>query len=655
MYVLNKLKVLSIYRYLIFMLALLFLLSISRLFLSLWQFDRIAAVDGWLPVIFQGLRIDLATLCFLLFIPLLLSTLFPITLTSATSPIGRIRERSAQVWLTLIVCVLLFMELSTPSFINEYNIRPNRLFIEYLIYPKEVFSMLLKSHLPELINNIVLCSFASWYTWRWYSQPINRMITTSLPLRLISTVIVLFLVLIGGRSTLGHRPLNPAMVYFSTDPLVNSLILNSFYSTAFAAKEMLSEESLNYRYGKMDDSDVIKVVRNIKGLSKESIVNNDIPTLSEQTASYKGKPLNLVILLQESLGARFVGSLGGLPLTPSIDKLSKEGWFFKSVFATGTRSVRGIEATITGFTPTPDRAVVKLDKSQHQFFTIAELLRRKGYNTEFIYGGEAHFDNMKSFFLGNGFEHIVEEKDYQNPVFKGSWGVSDEDLLNKAHQRFEHYSQKNKPFFSLVFSSSNHTPFEYPADRIKPYDSEYHTRNNAIKYADWAIGEFFKKAKKSSYWDNTVFLIIADHDAKSQGTELVPPKSFHIPSLVIGKSIKPKIEHRIVSQLDMPVTMLSLIGIDNNNPMIGRDLTQLDQYKTNIAYMQYGQNFALLEDDEMTVLQPHKPALKYHFDLNTFKISQQSIPTKKQKRKALAVSIWGQLAYYNQLYRLPKE
>lgn len=124
----------------------------------------------------------------------------------------------------------------------------------------------------------------------------------------------------------------------------------------------------------------------------------------------------MVILLQESLGAQFVGSLGGLPLTPNLDELMQEGWQFTQMYATGTRSVRGIEAVTTGFPPSPSRAVVKLSKSQTGFFTIADLLKEQGYHTQFIYGGEANFDNMKTFFFGNGFDQIVEEKNYTNQV-----------------------------------------------------------------------------------------------------------------------------------------------------------------------------------------------------------------------------------------------
>ena len=548
---------------------------------------------------------------------------------------------------------LLYMELATPSFINEYNLRPNRLFIEYLIYPREVFGMLIKSHGPQLVVGMLICGAAALWLWRQTGDWLAQVSPLRWQWRPVAVVLLALVMLLGGRSSLGHRPLNPAAVYFSTDPLINSLVLNSSYSTAFAAKQLLAEESGRSRYGELDETEVIETVRRWKGLAEQAVLDPAIPTLASQRASYRGKPKNLVIVLEESLGARFVGALGGLPLTPNLDRLAAQGWFFERMLATGTRSVRGIEAVITGFTPTPDRAVVKLDKSQQGFFTLAELLRRQGYATEFIYGGEAHFDNMKSFFLGNGFERITERKDYQTPKFVGSWGVSDEDLFDKAHERFSVLHQQDEPFFSLVFSSSNHTPFDYPAGRITPYDQPANTRHNAIKYADWSLGQFFDKARQSAYWQDTVFLVVADHDARVMGADLVPPKSFHIPALLLGQDIAPQRDGRILSQLDLAPTLLSLIGVDNVNPMLGRDLTQLSPSAPGRAMMQYGQNFALLEGEQVTVLQPDRPPMSFGFDQTSFGLVPHPRVDQAQARRALALSLWGKLAYNRDYYRLP--
>ena len=146
------------------------------------------------------------------------------------------------------------------------------------------------------------------------------------------------------------------------------------------------------------------------------------------------RPLNLVIVLEESLGAEFVGSLGGKDLTPNLDGLADKGIWFEQLYATGTRSVRGIEAIVSGFPPTSKRSTVKLTETQKNFFTIANVLQEQNYQTSFIYGGSAHFDNMRRFFLNNGFQTVIDQKDFEDPQFVATWGVSDEDLFLKAHE-----------------------------------------------------------------------------------------------------------------------------------------------------------------------------------------------------------------------------
>ena len=230
--------------------------------------------------------------------------------------------------------------------------------------------------------------------------------------------------------------------------------------------------------------------------------------------------------------------------------------------------------------------------------------------------------------------------------------MSDEDLFTKAHQEFERLHQTGKPFFSLVFSSSNHDPFEFPDGRIELYEQPKNTRNNAAKYADYAVGTFFDKAKQGSYWNDTVFLIVADHDSRVYGADLVPVKHFHIPGLILGSGIKPQRDSRLSSQIDLPPTLLSLIGIDSENPMLGRDLTQLSPDDPGRALMQFDNNFALLRGDRMVVLQPEKAPVGFTYHKESQRLSPSALDADLAKQ-ALAYSLWGHLAYNQRLYRLP--
>ncbi|WP_043852182.1 LTA synthase family protein [Aeromonas sp. L_1B5_3] len=624
-------------------------LTLSRIALGIWQLERVDAVAGWQEMLLQGIRVDFATICWLWGVPAMFTLLL-----AGPHAIGRGWMQLMRVWLTVGLWLMLFLEISTPSFVTEYGVRPNRLYVEYLIYPKEVLSMLWAGRKAELLLAVLFSGAVLTGGW-WLSGRLLRDLTfPRWYWRPAFALLILAIGFLGARSSLGHRALNPAMVAFADDPLVNALTVNSAYSLFFAIKQMGAEEDASQFYGKMTDKRIIEIVRQESGRAAHEFSSDTLPSQTFNEASYDGKPKNLVILLQESLGAQFVGSLGGLPLTPNIDALSQQGWAFEQLYATGTRSVRGIEAVLTGFTPTPAQAVVKLGKSQTNFFTIADLLKQRGYDTSFIYGGESHFDNMRSFFLGNGFTTIIEQKDFTNPVFQGSWGASDEDLMAKADETFRELHKQGKPFFSLVFSSSNHDPFEFPDNRIELFEQPKQTRNNAAKYADYAIGEFFKKARNSEYWKDTLFLVIADHDSRVSGASLVPIPRFHIPGVIVGEGIAPKKDPRIVSQIDMAPTLLSLMGISADYPMLGKDLTRMPADWPGRAIMQYDKNFALMRGQDVVILQPERPAEGYRYDDATETLTPVAQPAA-MKEATLGLALWGSLAYQKGLYRTAKD
>jgi phosphoglycerol transferase MdoB-like AlkP superfamily enzyme len=617
----------------------LLVLTVARLGLVLWQAGRVSAVHGWVPVFVGGLRVDIAILSMLLVLPLIAWLVLP--------PV-RIVRGLVRAWLTLVAMTLVFMEVATPPFMTEYGLRPNRLFLEYLVYPHEVGATLLRGHLLSTVVGVVVVAVVGCLVWRWLGAPLRAQARLGWLPRLATAVAVLLLAAMGARSTLGHRALNPAMVAFSSDPTVNELPLDSTYSVLYAAREWLTESDGAEMYGKMPWPQVLQEARAESGLPASAFTDPAIPTLASRTPSWQGQPRNLVILLEESLGAQFVGSLGGLPLTPNIDALGKQGWQFDHLYATGTRSVRGIEAVLTGFTPTPAQAIVKQPLSQNDFFTIARLLSRRGYDATFYYGGESHFDNMRGFFLDNGFDRVVDQKDFRDPAFVGSWGVSDEDLVRRADSEFRALYAAGKPFFGFVFSSSNHDPFEYPDGRITPYEQPRQTRNNAAKYADYAIGEFFRLAKASPYWKDTVFLVVADHDSRVFGKNLVPISNFHIPALVLGAGITPRQDDRIVSQIDLPPTLLSLIGIGDPTPMIGRDLTDPKALVPGRAMMQYDRNFAWMEGDKVAILTPGS-AGTWHWDARSGTLSPLPDDPALQ-HTALAMALWGTQTYRRKLY-----
>ncbi|TKB48391.1 LTA synthase family protein [Ferrimonas sediminicola] len=623
----------------------LLVMTLSRAGLALWQWDRVSAADGWGTLFVGGLRVDLSTLCYLLMLPALLTVLM-----AGEGPLGRNVLKLLRLFLVVALWFVVFMELATPSFILEYDLRPNRLFYEYLGYPHEVFAMLWSGYKTELFIGLLVSNLTLWLAWHASGRWTRQLAVPKWYWRPLLALLVVVIGVGGARSSLGHRPLNPALVAYSTDPLMNDLVLNSAYAVAFALKQSGSEDSAFQYYPNMTRQEIVQRVREATNLGASDFVSKAFPTLAEHPASYAGKPKNLVILLQESLGARYVGALGGLPLTPNLDTLIAQGWSFNRLYATGTRSVRGIEAVTTGFSPTPTRAVVKLSDSQRNFFSIADLLRSHGYHTQFIYGGESHFDNMKSFFLGNGFVDMQDRPTFGSLAFEGAWGASDEDLYVKAHRQFSQLHRQGQPFFSLVFTSSNHSPFDYPKGRIEPYNQPDQTRENAAKYSDWALGQFMAKARASDYWKDTLFLVVADHDSRTYGDKLVPINHFRIPAVIVGEGIAPRQDDRLASQMDLAPTLMSLIGISDQHPMIGHDLTREVPREKLRAMMQFYKNFAWMNDDNQVVIyQPEQAAQGFRYDPQTDRLSPAPV-SEELARTALANALWGSLAYGEGLY-----
>ncbi len=621
-------------------------LTICRSVFVLWQWDRVTSADMLANVFIQGLRFDLVLLGLMLAVPVLL---FPfLAATRFTVPAWRGLLRTS---LPIALMVVLFMECSTPSFVDQFDGRPNILFLEYLNHPREVGATLWAAYKVPIVFAMLIVSAFTWTNARQIGRLTHAIVPTGVVPALLVSPLLLILCFAMIRSTTDHRPVNPSTVALSKDPLVNELSLSSLYNLGYAVYETRHEEAGGFRYAPISDAEAIASVRAAMYLQDGAFRSDNIPTLHRQeTVVPLAERKNLVIIIEESLGAEFVGSLGGLDLTPNIDRLSTEGIWFANLYATGTRSVRGLEAIVSGFTPTPARSVVKLPKSQRGFFTLASLLARNGYTTSFIYGGEAQFDNMRRFFMGNGFDRVIDEKDYEHPVFTGSWGVSDEDLFNRAHEEFS--AAGDQPFFSLIFSSSNHSPFEFPDGRIELHDAEKNTVNNAVKYADYALGEFIAKAKQSSYWDDTVFLIVADHNSRVYGAELLPVERFHIPGVIVGGSISPATFVPVASQIDLAPTLLSLIGVGCEHPMIGRDLTLAQAQKSpGRAIMQFNATQAYMDGDRVAIMQKDLPMQQFHH-VNGRLESRPAVDADLEKL-ALAHAAWSSMAYDQSLYRLP--
>jgi phosphoglycerol transferase MdoB-like AlkP superfamily enzyme len=569
-------------------------------------FDRIAEVPRYLLIFPIGLRMDTIVLCYTLIVPTLALLLLPGHLVRAGAWV-------LSLYFAVLAAIFCFMEVATFPFMAEFDTRPDRLFIEHMVQIREVFSMILKGYAANLAAGVSGMTIAGAAVFLLMQRLLKHTESCALKKRILLLLIAAPIIFMGFRSSISGRPASISTAAFSENHLANQLGLNSTYSALYAAVKLEgSIKNPGEIYGKMKKDEVLRRIMAANGLQTQDCKDPEQPLMHYQKSGFAvKKPLNLVIILEESLGAEYVGCLGGLPLTPNIDRLSRAGVLLKNLYCTGTRTIRGIEAIISGILPTPAESIMKAGLAGQHFFTIAEVLQSRGYATAFFYGGKSTFDNMRACFRTNGFDAIHDQDDFKNPVFTATWGVSDEDLFARANEVFK--SHGGKPFLALVLTTSNHDPFEFPDGRIELYEQPKATRSNNVKYADYAVGKFFKAAEKEAYYNNTVFLIIADHSTRLRGQDLIPIDKFHIPGIIIAPHLKPRVFEKIASQIDITPTLLDIMGISTNLPVFGRPLLSLPENEPGRAVMQHATTRALMVGDRVLVQQPEKPSEQFTY------------------------------------------
>ncbi len=617
--------------------------GVGRLALFVWQHSRLSDLSpGMQAMAFvHGWRMDTIMASYLLVPVVLVVTLLP-------GVLQRLAGWAVRAWALSLLLLLAFIEIASFPFFAEYDVRPNILFVEYLKYPHEVVSMLW--HDQKLSLAIALMALAV-LTYAFIKARAFESVYTVLSApwwtRAAWCLPLLVVVFCGIRSTTGRRPANISDALYSTSRVANEIVKSSLFSVGYdlfrASNDGISKAP---KYGAMSLDEAYARAYRLFGRTPEDPSRPFLRTIKPSHPA--AKPRNLVIIIQESMGAQFVGFTGAQhSLTPSIDVLAQQSIAFTNLYSNGTRSIRGLSAMTSGFLPLLGEGVIKRPKSQQGFFTLASLLKPLGYHASFIYGGAARFDEMKTWYLGNGFDEVIEEKDYDHPSFVSTWGVSDEDLLLKAHERFTALDAIDTPFVSVVFSSSNHTPFELPEGKIAweagvPKQSV----NNAIKYADYAVGRFFEQARASKYYANTVFVVVADHNVRTYGDDVVPVSGFHIPGLIHLAGVAPLLHAELATQPDLLATAIGMLGIELQAPVLGTSIFQPGSDR--FVLMQFNDIYGFRRGDMVAVLRPDKPVTTYSLRHGHLTAAQANT---ELERDGLALLYVTEDLYEKRLYR----
>ncbi len=369
------------------------------------------------------------------------------------------------------------------------------------------------------------------------------------------------------------------------------------------------------------------------------------------TPGPEAKP-NVVLVMMESMSAEFMAAFGNRDgLTPNLDHLAANGLLFANLYATGTRTVRGMEAVTLSIPPTPGRSIVKRPDNDN-LFSMGFIFREKGYAATFLYGGYGYFDNMNSFFSNNGFDIVDRSALTLDEIsFANIWGVCDEDIFHRAVRQFDQQARMGKPFLGYIMTTSNHRPYTYPTGRIDIPPGA--GRAGGVKYADYAIGAFIAEAQNRPWFKNTLFVFVADHCAASAGREELPLHRYHIPAIIYQPGVvQPAQIDTLASQIDLVPTVLGMLRWSYRSKFFGRDIMRADF--TPRALLGNYQKLGYLKDGRLTILNERKQLHQYrivHAAINDTVVEEENPVDEKLRREAICYYEGASLLYKNNLYR----
>ncbi|RIJ46736.1 alkaline phosphatase family protein [Maribellus luteus] len=641
----NKIKTLINNRYALGFAFIAIYLSISFITRSIFYILSVHNIDfslvNLLKIYAFGLFFDLGTASFFIF-PYILYVLFvPQKLVGSTPD-----KVLTYFILSLTIFLSLFGFLGEFPFWEEFNTRYNFIAVDYLIYTYEVVENINQSYpLPLLISGLVLLSASLFFLFHKLGA-IKAAFSGQTAFKARLAYFSLFLVI----PLFFTGFITNKQAEFSDNTYVNELSKNGVYSLFAAYRSNELDYDRFYKTRPVNES-----FETIKSELRQDNQTFDEPantySLERNTlSSGQEQEPNIILVCVESLSADFLGIFGNKKqLTPNIDQISQQSVLFTEMYATGTRTVRGMEALVLSVPPTPGHSIVRRLNNQH-LSSIASILRQKDYELNFFYGGDGYFDNMNSFFGGQGFNiydrnrgNLLSDKieTTRNNIaddevsFENAWGVCDGDMYNKLMKVADENYEKGKRTFSFLMTTSNHRPYSFPEGKI---DLPNGTREAAVTYTDYALGEFIKQAQSKPWFDNTVFVLVADHCASSAGKWEITVDKHHIPALIYNlPHVAPQKVDKLCSQIDVMPTLFGYLNWDYSTSLYGKDIAKMTPEEERSLIGNY-RTVGLLKGAVFTELTDKKNANQYSWLADKKEMSK----LKNQDTKLVDLTI----AYY---------
>jgi phosphoglycerol transferase MdoB-like AlkP superfamily enzyme len=541
-------------------------------------------------------------------------------------------QRFVYLLMFVITYFIIFNGVSEWFFWEEFGKRFNFIAVDYLVYTHEVIHNILESYpIPLLLSTIFILDLLLWIFIFKKTTIVYKAFEGSDDFKTRLKYGGIFLALpIVFFNILDKQPLSK----ISENIYNRELAKDGLYSLFSAFRHNTLEYGLYYKTLPKD-----KVMKNLYALEKM-----DDKHLKVVKAKDEEKHYNVMLIMIESMSAEYMGIFGDKrKLTPFLDSLAKKSLFFDNLYATGTRTVRGMEAVTLSLPPTPGRSIVKRPDC-HGIYSVGFVFAQKGYENKFIYGGYGYFDNMNDFFSHNGFK-IVDRANFKEgeETFGNVWGLCDEDLFNKALKEADKTYKTKKPFFNFIMTTSNHRPYTYPDGKI---DIPSHTgREGGVKYTDYAIKEFINKATTKPWFKDTIFVILADHNGGSAGKNTLPTYRYKIPLMIYAPEIiKPKVVHKLASQIDTMPTVMGVLNFSYKSLFYGNNILD-DSFKQR-AFIGNYQKLGFLRDKKLTVLLPDKTIKAFRVKKQTLRSVEYEDIKPSQKDQTDTITYYQSASYF---------
>ncbi|MGK2945787.1 MAG: LTA synthase family protein [Desulfuromonadales bacterium] len=572
--------------------CLFFLTRLALLAYSWSQTDLSAG--GLLQVFGRGMLFDAGFCAYALVAPALYLWLVPQRLW---------RLRLHRCWARFLLFTgfyaLILIAIAEYFFWDEFSVRFNFIAIDYLIYRREVTDNIFQSYpVCTILAGVLVIAALIYFSLR---RPINRALFAEERFSWRTTVAGVALLL-------------PLVIYAGLDQSLRTVSVNAYQNELasngpyqFVAAFRNNELDYLKFYASLPPEQASVLLKQQVAEPNATFLSGDLFDIRRDIVPAGTETrLNIILVMVESLSSDYLAFFGNREhLTPNLDGLSDKSLFFSKFYATGTRTTRGLEAVTLSIPPTPGRSIVKRIGHESNQCSLGNVLNSKGYQSFFIYGGRSYFDNMGAFFSGNGYQVVDQTSVPDSEIdFTNAWGMSDTDLYRQAIKVAGKTHAEGKPFSLHLMTTSNHRPYTYPEGQIDIPSGT--SRAGAVKYTDHAIGEFLANAAQQPWFNDTLFVIVADHQAGSSGKHALPIERYHIPLWIYAPQLitPDQIDH-VSSQIDLAPTLLSLLNMSYRSNFFGKNILAMAPAQERALIGNY-QNLGLFDGNSMAILSPQQ-------------------------------------------------